>query len=72
MCLGATLWSGVQRLVTGATRADAEAIGYDEGPVFPESYAYLERRGVEIVRGVGRDAARALLAAYQAAGGEIY
>ena len=50
MCLGATLWSGVRRLVTGATKADAEAIGYDEGPVFPESYAHLERRGIEVVR----------------------
>jgi tRNA(Arg) A34 adenosine deaminase TadA len=72
MCLGATLWSGVRRLVAGATKADAESIGYDEGPVFPESYAYLERKGVEVVRGVRRDAARALFAAYAAAGGEIY
>ena len=72
MCLGATCWSGVRRLVTGATRADAEAIGYDEGPVFPESYAYLEARGIEIVREVRREEARALFAAYQAAGGEIY
>lgn len=72
MCLGATLWSGVRRLVAGATKADAESIGYDEGPVFPESYAYLERKGVEVVRGVRREAARALFAAYKAAGGEIY
>jgi tRNA(Arg) A34 adenosine deaminase TadA len=72
MCLGATLWSGVARLVTGATKADAEAIGYDEGPVFPESYAYLERKGVEVVRGVRRDEARKLFAAYQAAGGVMY
>lgn len=72
MCLGATLWSGAARLVTGATKADAEAIGYDEGPVFPESYAYLEGKGVTVVREVMRDQARALFAAYQAAGGEIY
>ena len=44
MCLGATLWSGVRRLVCGATREDATALGFDEGPVFPESYAYLESR----------------------------
>lgn len=72
MCLGATLWSGVARLVTGATKADAEAIGYDEGPVFPDSYAYLERRGVAVVREVLRDQARTLFAEYLAAGGEIY
>src|SRR6266496_2921136 len=37
MCLGAVLWSGVRRLVTGADRADASALDFDEGPVFPES-----------------------------------
>jgi tRNA(Arg) A34 adenosine deaminase TadA len=72
MCLGAACWSGVRRLVTGAARADAEAIGYDEGPVFPASYAYLEQRGIEIIRGVRREVARELFTAYRAAGGEIY
>lgn len=72
MCLGAAFWSGVTRLVTGATKADAEAIGYDEGPVFPDSYAYLEARGMTIIREVMREEARALFAAYQAAGGVIY
>jgi tRNA(Arg) A34 adenosine deaminase TadA len=72
MCLGATLWSGASRLVTGATKADAEAIGFDEGPVFPQSYAHLERAGVEVVRGVRREEARGLFAAYQHAGGVIY
>ena len=72
MCLGATAWSGVARLVTGATKADAESIGYDEGPVFPESWAYLERRGIEVLRGVRREEARTLFAEYQAAGGVIY
>ena len=37
MCLGAIHWSGVARLVCGATRADAQALGFDEGPVFAES-----------------------------------
>jgi len=72
MCLGATFWSGVARLVTGATKEDAEAIGYDEGPVFAESYTYLERRGIEVVREVRREAARSLFSDYVAAGGVIY
>jgi tRNA(Arg) A34 adenosine deaminase TadA len=72
MCLGAALWSGVTRLVSGADRADAEAIGYDEGPVFLSSYEYLERAGVQVVRGVRRAEARAVLDAYRAAGGVIY
>ena len=72
MCLGATLWSGVTRLVIGAEREDAMAVGFEEGPVFPESYAYIGARGVETVRGVRREEAAALLHAYRAAGGPIY
>lgn len=72
MCLGATVWSGVASLVTGATKADAEAIGYDEGPVFVESWAYLAKRGIAVRREVRREEARGILAAYVAAGGEIY
>jgi len=30
-----------------------------KAPVFPESYAYLKARGIEIVYGVQRDAANA-------------
>ena len=54
MCLGATHWAGVDRLVFAAAREDAQAVGYDEGPVFPESYMYLEARGLRVVRGIRR------------------
>ena len=72
MCLGAALWSGVKRVVCGATREDATRLNFEEGPVFPESYAYLEQRGVEIVRNVLRAEARAVLERYRARGGAIY
>jgi tRNA(Arg) A34 adenosine deaminase TadA len=72
MCLGAVLWSGVRRLVTGADRADARALDFDEGPVFPESYAYLEARGVAVVRGVLRREAAAVMELYRRQGGVIY
>jgi Cytosine/adenosine deaminases len=72
MCLGATLWSGVQRLVCGATRDDAECVGFDEGPVFPESYAYLERRGITVVRQVLRVEAVDVLDQYMRGGGIVY
>ena len=72
MCLGAVLWSGIRRVVTGAGRADALAIDFDEGPVFPESYAYLESRGIAIVRGVLRREAAAVLDLYRQLGGPIY
>lgn len=72
MCLGTTLWSGVQRVVYGATREDATILNFEEGPVFPDSYKYLENRGIEIVRNVLRDEARAVLELYRAKSGRIY
>ena len=72
MCLGAVLWSGAGRLVCGAQQSDATAVGFDEGPVFPESYRYLEERGVAVVRGVLRAEARAVLELYRERGGLVY
>jgi tRNA(Arg) A34 adenosine deaminase TadA len=72
MCLGAALWSGVGRIVCGARREDAKAFGFEEGPVFPESYRYLEVRGIEIVRDVAPDEAREVLELYGEKGGTVY
>jgi tRNA(Arg) A34 adenosine deaminase TadA len=72
MCLGATLWSGVRGLVCGAAKEDATAVGFDEGPVFAESWTYLEHRGVRTARGVLRDEAVAVLELYRSSGGPIY
>jgi tRNA(Arg) A34 adenosine deaminase TadA len=72
MCLGAALWSGVRRIVAGATREDAMAFGFDEGPVFPESYQYLEHAGLAVVTGVLRAEARAVLELYRERGGIVY
>lgn len=72
MCLGATLWSGVRRLVCGATREDAMTLGFDEGPVFPESYAYLARSGIEVIREVCRADAQRPFDRYRESGGVIY
>ena len=72
MCLGATLWSGVRHVISGATRDDAMALEFEEGPVFPESYRYLEERGIDFVHGVLRREARAVLKLYMEKGGPIY
>ena len=72
MCLGTTLWSGVQRVVYAATREDASMLRFEEGPVFPESYKYLEDRGISIVRQVLREEGRAVLELYRARSGHIY
>jgi tRNA(Arg) A34 adenosine deaminase TadA len=72
MCLGATLWSGVRRIVCGAARDDATRLNFEEGPVFAQSYRYLEEHGVTVVRNLMRDEARAVLEAYRARGGKVY
>ena len=72
MCLGATLWSGVKRVVYGAAREDASRLNFEEGPVFPASYAYLEERGISIVRELLRDEAKAVLELYRSSNGTIY
>lgn len=64
MCLGATVWSGVTRLVCGAAEADAKAAGFDEGPKPADWVAQLEGRGIEVVLGVLADQASAVLARY--------
>jgi tRNA(Arg) A34 adenosine deaminase TadA len=72
MCLGAALWAGVNRMVSAADRDDAHKLGFDEGPVFPQSYAYLRDRGIEVVRGVLRQEAAAVLDLYRSRDGEVY
>lgn len=72
MCLGAVLWSGVRRLVCGAPAAAARAAGFDEGPVFSESYRHLAEAGIEVIRAVLPDQAAAVIADYRARGGAIY
>ena len=72
MCLGAAQWAGVKRIVCAATRQDAAELNFDEGPVFPESHAYLRARGIEIVEEVLRDEAREIFQLYRETGGPIY
>jgi tRNA(Arg) A34 adenosine deaminase TadA len=72
MCLGGVLWSGVTRVVFAARRDDAQRLSFDEGPVFPESFAYLRRRGIRLEGGPLRTEARQVMEAYRARGGMIY
>ena len=64
MCLGASLWSGVRRIVIAARREDAQAIGFEEGPVFAQSEAYLRQRGIAIEHDCLRDDGRQVLQRY--------
>ena len=72
MCLGAIPWSGVRRVVCGARDEDAREIGFDEGPKISNWVQALEQRGIQVVRDVLRDEAKAVLREYLEAGGFIY
>ncbi len=72
MCFGATLWSGVSRLVCGAREEDARAVGFDEGPKVADWVQELTSRGIAVVRDVLREQATDVLRAYAAGGGPIY
>ncbi|MEO6602360.1 MAG: nucleoside deaminase [Polyangiaceae bacterium] len=71
-CFGALVWAGVRRLVCGATTADAEAVGFDEGPKPDGWVKVLEQRGIVVARGVLQAEARQVLSDYVSRGGQIY
>lgn len=72
MCLGAVPWSGVSQVVCSASDEDARAIGFDEGLKPGDWATHLEARGIEVVRGVQREAGRAVLRRYVELGGAVY
>ncbi len=72
MCFGAIPWSGVSSVLCGATRADAEASGFDEGEKPADWVEALERRGIEVRSGILREEAARVLERYAARGNTIY
>ncbi|MCM6763715.1 nucleoside deaminase [Rathayibacter sp. ZW T2_19] len=65
-CYGATLWSGVRRLVVAGSGPELEEITtFDEGPMREDWAAAFEARGIEVVDGVLRDEALAVFHAYR-------
>ncbi len=72
MCLGATPWSGVSRIVIGARDEDARAVGFDEGNKPANWIESLESRGITVVRDVLREEATKILVKYEQADKKIY
>jgi len=72
MCLGAIPWSGVKRVICGATKRDAEVTGFDEGERTADWIGMLDRRDIEVETGIHRDQAAAVLQAYKQSGERIY
>ncbi len=72
MCLGAACWSGVKKVVCGASDKDAREIGFDEGPKPQDWIHSLENRGITVVQNVCSRQAKKVLLDYQRKGGLIY
>ncbi len=76
-CFGTLWWSGINRLVYGATTGDVEKItGFQEGPKDHNWLATLPSRSplppIEIIAEVLRDEATQVLKDYVTSGGLIY
>ncbi|MEO5533618.1 MAG: nucleoside deaminase [Pseudolysinimonas sp.] len=73
MCYGATIWSGVKRLVIAGFGPECEDLtGFDEGPVRDDWREQLESRGIAITTDVLRDGALRTFAEYGASGATVY
>ena len=73
MCYGAIFWSGIKKLMYGASKKDVESIcGFDEGPL-PENWIQeLGKRGIEVLENVAVESARKILYLYHETNGIIY
>ena len=72
-CYGATVWAGVDRLLIGARAEDVMALTeFDEGPLPADWVGELNKRDIEVVRDIERDAACAVRRAYGELGGQRY
>jgi tRNA(Arg) A34 adenosine deaminase TadA len=72
-CYGATVWAGIDRLLIGARAEDVmDLTEFDEGPLPADWVGELNKRGIEVVRDLCRDEARAVLKHYGESGGDKY
>ncbi|WP_425501526.1 nucleoside deaminase [Pseudoxanthomonas kalamensis] len=68
-CYGAAVWAGIDRLLIGARAEDVMALTpFDEGPLPADWIGELQRRGIQVVRDLHRQAACEVLRAYGESG----
>ncbi|WP_438853513.1 nucleoside deaminase [Agromyces sp. M3QZ16-3] len=73
MCYGATMWSGVRRLVLAGDGEECERLtGFDEGPMPTDWKGEFERRGIRVHSGVRRDDAIEVFRAFGASDAVVY
>lgn len=72
MCFGAIPWSGVTKVICGATEANARAVGFDEGDKPKHWQQSLNNRGIKVQCNVCQPKAAEVFNHYQQLGGLIY
>lgn len=72
MCFGAVPWSGVSSLLCAASKARAEAAGFDEGEKPADWKQALQARGIDVVTGLLQEEAAEVFRLYRSSGGLIY
>lgn len=73
MCYGATMWSGVRRLVIAGDGDECQRLtGFDEGPMPTDWAGEFERRGIRVRSGVRRDEAIDVFRAFGASDAVVY
>ena len=72
MCLGAAHWAQIRRIVSAASKDDAEAVGFSEGAGTSQLRAEMVTRGVVFEDGLLREKGAAALHDYAGQGGTIY
>lgn len=64
-CYGATMWSGVKKLVIAGSGPELEELtGFDEGPMVDDWAEQFEARGIDVEQGVLRDEAISVFETY--------
>lgn len=66
-CLGASVWAGVKKVITGVDAKFTEILGFDEGPIHPSWRKELEKRGIQVVEGVREKQIKELMSRYAGA-----
>lgn len=72
MCMGAIPWSGIDRVVCGASDSDVRKTGFDEGHKPFDWISAYALRGIRVTTGVLRNEAVTVLEGYRRAGGVVY
>ena len=72
MCSGATPWSGVEKMIYGATKDMAQAVGFDEGYKGEHWREEFAKRGIAVVGPLLGEDAFAPFALYRQMNGKIY